>query len=489
MRPPSDMPRPRPSRPRTPGSNRGRTLLIVAAVALFMLITSLRGIAGFYTDYLWFDSLGFDGVWSGVLGAKLALAAIFVAVFFVVCWVNLYIADRLAPKFPPPGPEQEVLDRFREVIGDRTGLFRVGAGLPARPGDRRGHERRVAILAALRQRGELGHVRRAVRNRPRVLRVQASVPASWPTGRSRPCSSCSSSPSPPTTSTAASGSARRRRNRRPPGHPTGEGPPLGAPRRPRARQGRRLLPPPLRADDVDPGLHRRRRLHGRQGPAARPQPADPHLGGVVRAVHRQHLAPGLGAPDPRRRALGSRRGRGRSDLPAVDPAVPGRPERAVEGVGVHRPQHRRHPRRHRAGRRDDDQLRPQPRRQQGRPHRQPRDRQQHPVVGPVAHRARPDLPASRAAAPVLPAQRRRRRPLRHRRQAHPGGAGGARPSHVGHPERVVGSRTPHLHPRVRHGHGVGHHQDARGPSRLRPATGSRQGEHRPEAVSAADVLR
>ena len=101
-------------------------MLIVAAIALFVLITSLRGIAGFYTDYLWFDSLGYEGVWSGVLGAKVSLAAIFIAVFFVVCWVNLYIADRLAPRFPPPGPEQEALDRFRDAIGDRTGLLRIG---------------------------------------------------------------------------------------------------------------------------------------------------------------------------------------------------------------------------------------------------------------------------------------------------------------------------------------------------------------------------
>ncbi len=126
MRPPSDMPRREPREEGEPRSNRGRTILVIAAIALFLLITSLRGIAGFYTDYLWFDSLGYDGVWSGVLGAKVSLAAIFVAAFFVICWVNLYIADRLAPTFPPAGPEQEVFDRFRDAIGHRTGLFRVG---------------------------------------------------------------------------------------------------------------------------------------------------------------------------------------------------------------------------------------------------------------------------------------------------------------------------------------------------------------------------
>jgi len=129
MRPPSDMPRPSAPRRVGAGSNRGRTILVVAAIGLFVLITSLRGIAGFYTDFLWFDSLGFEDVWQGVLGAQVALAAIFVAAFFVVCWVNLYIADRLAPRFPLPGPEQEAFERFRDAIGHRTGLFRAALAL------------------------------------------------------------------------------------------------------------------------------------------------------------------------------------------------------------------------------------------------------------------------------------------------------------------------------------------------------------------------
>ena len=98
------MPRPSARRRSVPGSGRGRTILVVVAVALFVLITSLRGIAGFYTDFLWFDSLGYDEVWSGVLGAKAALASIFVAAFFVICWVNLYIADSLAKRVPTQGP-------------------------------------------------------------------------------------------------------------------------------------------------------------------------------------------------------------------------------------------------------------------------------------------------------------------------------------------------------------------------------------------------
>jgi uncharacterized membrane protein (UPF0182 family) len=92
MRAPSEIRR-RKARP-----NRGRILLIVLAIALVLFITSLRGLAGFYTDYLWFDSLGFSGVFKHVLGAKIALALIFTGIFFVLCWVNLWIADRIAPR-------------------------------------------------------------------------------------------------------------------------------------------------------------------------------------------------------------------------------------------------------------------------------------------------------------------------------------------------------------------------------------------------------
>jgi len=125
VRMPADLPRRRPRGDGRSRGPRGRALLVVLAIALFVLLTSLRGIAGFYTDYLWFDSLGYRSVLTGVLGAKVSLAAIFSAGFFVLLWVNLTIADRLAPRLRPAGPEEEVIERYREMIGDRTGLVRV----------------------------------------------------------------------------------------------------------------------------------------------------------------------------------------------------------------------------------------------------------------------------------------------------------------------------------------------------------------------------
>ena len=127
MRAPTDMPR---RTPRTPG--RGRAVLVIAAVVFFFLITSLRGIAGFYTDFLWFDSLGQSDVFRGVLGAKVALAAIFTGAFFLLLWVNLVIADRMAPPFRPAGPDDEFLERYHDLVDPRAGSVRGGVASAAR---------------------------------------------------------------------------------------------------------------------------------------------------------------------------------------------------------------------------------------------------------------------------------------------------------------------------------------------------------------------
>ena len=94
-------------------------------VALLVVLFSLRGIAGFYTDFLWFDEVGITSVWKQVLGSKVILGAIFTGVFFVVMWANLAIADLLAPKFRPMGPEEEMVERYHQMVGARAGLVRA----------------------------------------------------------------------------------------------------------------------------------------------------------------------------------------------------------------------------------------------------------------------------------------------------------------------------------------------------------------------------
>ncbi|MFV2038759.1 MAG: UPF0182 family protein [Acidimicrobiales bacterium] len=111
-------------------SRRLRALIAMGVAAAIVLLLSLRGIANFYTDYLWFDSLGYTSVWRGVLLVQVLMAAVFIAAMFVLLWVNLYIADRIAPSFRPAGPEEEFVRRYHDTVGARSGLVRVGvAGL------------------------------------------------------------------------------------------------------------------------------------------------------------------------------------------------------------------------------------------------------------------------------------------------------------------------------------------------------------------------
>ncbi len=133
MRPEPDLPR-RPTRGerrlrRGGGSRfagRGRAVLGFALGGLFLLLISLRGIASFYTDYLWFQSIDLGSVWSTILGSKLALTLIGTGVFFILCWGNLVIAERLAPVFRPSNGDDDLIERYHEMVGRRAGLVRLG---------------------------------------------------------------------------------------------------------------------------------------------------------------------------------------------------------------------------------------------------------------------------------------------------------------------------------------------------------------------------
>ena len=134
MRPPEDMPPPAapqqpPQVPRRRNVTRFRLVIGLVVLAGFILMLSMRGLAGFYTDYLWFDSLGYASVFWKVLWAKIGLGLLFTAIFFLLLWVNLFIAERLAGKSQLPGPPEDVAARWRQMTGRRRGLVRIGVSL------------------------------------------------------------------------------------------------------------------------------------------------------------------------------------------------------------------------------------------------------------------------------------------------------------------------------------------------------------------------
>ena len=108
-----------------------RGWMIAAVVIALVLLFSLRSLAGFYTDYLWFDSLGQGNTWGRLLSAKVVPALVFTVAFFLIMLVNLVIADRLAPRLRmgPLTPEDEMVARYRSATERYTGRIRVAVSV------------------------------------------------------------------------------------------------------------------------------------------------------------------------------------------------------------------------------------------------------------------------------------------------------------------------------------------------------------------------
>ena len=316
-----------------------RGWLIVAAVLLVILLLSLRGLARFYTDYLWFKDVGFAHTWRALLSAKIVPALIFSAVFFV----------RDARQPHRRRPRRAALSRHRSRGRDHRALPRLRRAV-RRPGPRarRRSSSRSSWARASRRSGRTGScsrtrpsfgvkdpqfhkdisfyvfrlpflqfvggldLRRAARRPDRLGRLplpERRHPAPEPV---------------------------------PAGHAAGEGAPVGAARPHGADQDVSVLPGAVRAHEVAQRLRRRRHLHRRARAPSRAAPAHRHLDRGGRAVHRQHLAPGLGVPDHRGRAVGLHLDRRRHDLSRRSSrSSTVQPNELTKGAAVHRPQHRR----------------------------------------------------------------------------------------------------------------------------------------------------
>jgi uncharacterized membrane protein (UPF0182 family) len=118
-----------------------RRVLFISLGALLLLLLSLRGIATFWTDYLWFDSVGFGSVWRTLIFSRVLLVVVASLVAFGLLLANLYLADRLSPRrlFGTGGAEEELLERYQEWVEPRiirvrlavAGFFGLLIGLGA----------------------------------------------------------------------------------------------------------------------------------------------------------------------------------------------------------------------------------------------------------------------------------------------------------------------------------------------------------------------
>ncbi|WP_426245431.1 UPF0182 family protein [Nocardioides sp. LHG3406-4] len=108
--PKSGRPQPAATAPR-----RSRSLVITAGVLLaaFLLFT---GFASFWTERLWFGSLGYGDVFSKLVWTRIGLFAVFGALMAATVALNMYLAHRFRPFFRPTSMEQDNLERYRGAV-------------------------------------------------------------------------------------------------------------------------------------------------------------------------------------------------------------------------------------------------------------------------------------------------------------------------------------------------------------------------------------
>lgn len=106
-------------------ASRQQVVVIAVIAIVVVLILSLRGSAVFYTDYLWFRSVGLTTVWKTVLLTKLGLAAVFTLGFFIMCLVSLTIADRIVGGTGDDASHDELVRRYSQAKGRFPNLARV----------------------------------------------------------------------------------------------------------------------------------------------------------------------------------------------------------------------------------------------------------------------------------------------------------------------------------------------------------------------------
>lgn len=110
----NDEPEERPAVVRTE-SRRPRPLVLTLIVMAVLLI-GFSLFSGIWTDKLWFNSLGYGGVFTTLVWTKIAMFAVFGVLMALAIGGNLWIAYRLRPVFRASSPEQASLDRYRDVI-------------------------------------------------------------------------------------------------------------------------------------------------------------------------------------------------------------------------------------------------------------------------------------------------------------------------------------------------------------------------------------
>jgi len=94
---------------------RRRWWLSLVLVGLVILLFGSR-LATFYTDVLWYSSVGFSDVFTTVLVSRIGIGLVAGVLVTLLVGVNLLLARRLAPPYRMPSPQEEGIERYRDAV-------------------------------------------------------------------------------------------------------------------------------------------------------------------------------------------------------------------------------------------------------------------------------------------------------------------------------------------------------------------------------------
>jgi len=93
------------------------------AAGVIALIIVISVIAGVWTDYLWFRSVGYTSVFSTTYGIKWLLFLVTALFMALVVGFNAWLAYRLRPAYRPVAPDQQSLEGYRTILDPHRRLM------------------------------------------------------------------------------------------------------------------------------------------------------------------------------------------------------------------------------------------------------------------------------------------------------------------------------------------------------------------------------
>lgn len=124
-----------PQRPGGPGPRRPRPAsrrpgaLVITVIVLIVAFMLLSGFASFWTERLWFGSLGYREVFTTLLLTRVGLFLVFAGLMAATIGIAMAMAYRFRPVLWPgmPGTPDDGMDRYRELLSPRMGWVIGGA--------------------------------------------------------------------------------------------------------------------------------------------------------------------------------------------------------------------------------------------------------------------------------------------------------------------------------------------------------------------------